>query len=186
MAAELERRWNEKLGEVRSLEDQIEAMATHPQPALSQDERTALMRLGADLEQAWSHPAATTSTRKRIVRAVLNEIVVRVEDGYIDLVLHWQGGDHTALRVKKNTAGRHRWTVAEDTEVLVRDLARLMPDMGSNSRAQSYPITAGTAQPNHLASEFRLVRIFEGSRGLAKIRLRGLAGAFTTLPRQPK
>ena len=59
---------------------------------------------------------------------MLNEIVVRIDDGYIDLVLHWQGGDHTALRVKKNATGRHRWTVAEETEVLIRELARLMPD----------------------------------------------------------
>jgi hypothetical protein len=86
------------------------------------------MRLGADLDQAWSHPAATTATRKRIIRAVLNEIVVRIEDGYVDLLLHWQGGDHTALKVKKNAAGKHRWTVAEETEVLIRELARLMPD----------------------------------------------------------
>jgi excisionase family DNA binding protein len=128
VAGELERRWNEKLGEVRGLEDQIAAVAAHQQPSLSHDERVALMRLGADLEQAWSHPAATTATRKRIVRAVLNEIVVRIDDGYIDLVLHWQGGDHTALRVKKNATGRHRWTVAEETEVLIRELARLMPD----------------------------------------------------------
>jgi hypothetical protein len=83
---------------------------------------------GADLEQAWNHPAATTATRKRIVRAVLNEIVVRVDDGHIDLLLHWQGGDHTALKVKKNATGRHRWTVAEETEALIRELARLMPD----------------------------------------------------------
>jgi excisionase family DNA binding protein len=128
VAGELERRWNEKLGEVRGLEDQIAAVAAHQQPSLSHDERAALMRLGADLEQAWSHPAATTATRKRIVRAVLNEIVVRIDDGYIDLVLHWQGGDHTALRVKKNATGQHRWTVAEETEVLIRELARLMPD----------------------------------------------------------
>jgi excisionase family DNA binding protein len=128
VAGELERRWNEKLGEVRGLEDQIAAVAAHRQPSLSHDERAALMRLGADLEQAWSHPAATTATRKRIVRAVLNEIVVRIDDGYIDLVLHWQGGDHTALRVRKNATGRHRWTVAEETEVLIRELARLMPD----------------------------------------------------------
>ena len=44
------------------------------------------------------------------------------------MVLHWRGGDHTALRAKKNTTGKHRWTVAEDTETLVRELARLMPD----------------------------------------------------------
>jgi excisionase family DNA binding protein len=128
VAGELEHRWNEKLGEVRGLEDQIAAMAARQQPSLSHEERVALMRLGADLEQAWNHPAATTATRKRIVRTVLNEIVVQIDHGYIDLVLHWQGGDHTALRVKKNAVGRHRWTVAEETEVLIRELARLMPD----------------------------------------------------------
>lgn len=128
VAGELERRWNDKLREVRGLEDRVAAMAAHQQPALSLDERAALMRLGADLEQAWSHPSATTAARKRIVRAVLNEIVVRIDDGYVDLVLHWQGGDHTTLRVKKNAAGRHRWTVNEETEVLICELARLMPD----------------------------------------------------------
>jgi len=44
------------------------------------------------------------------------------------MVLHWQGGDHTALKLKMNTAGKHRWTVPEDTLTLVRELARQMPD----------------------------------------------------------
>ena len=128
VAGELERRWNEKLVDVRGLEEQIETIEARQPSALSDDERAALMRLGTDLEQAWTHPAATIATRKRIIRAVINEIVVRIEDGYVDLVLHWQGGDHTGLKVKKNAPGKHRWTVAEDTEVLVRELARLMPD----------------------------------------------------------
>jgi len=128
VASELERRWNEKLIDVRGLEEQIETMEAQQPSALSDEERATLMRLGADLEQAWTHPAATTATRKRIIRAVLNEIVVRIEDGYVDLVMHWQGGDHTAMKVKKNSAGKHRWTVAEETEVLIRELARLMPD----------------------------------------------------------
>ena len=33
--------------------------------------------------------AAATATRKRIVRAVLHEIVVRLEGGHVVLVLHW-------------------------------------------------------------------------------------------------
>src|SRR5689334_477466 len=41
VAGELERRWNEKLGEVRGLEDQIAAVAAHQQPSLSHDERAA-------------------------------------------------------------------------------------------------------------------------------------------------
>jgi Helix-turn-helix domain len=44
------------------------------------------------------------------------------------MVLHWQGGDHTALKLKMNSAGKHRWTVPQDTLLLIRELARLMPD----------------------------------------------------------
>ena len=97
---------------------------------LGEKERQQLMQLGADLELAWSHPAATAATRKRIVRAALHEIVVRIEGGVIEMVLHWQGGDHTALKLKQrlNAAGKHRWTMPEDTMSLVRELARLMPD----------------------------------------------------------
>jgi DNA invertase Pin-like site-specific DNA recombinase len=128
VAGELERRWNETLVTVRQLEDQIEALLAQKQPNLSDEERERLMRLGADLELAWSHPAATTATRKRIVRAVLHELVVRIEEGHIALVLHWQGGDHTELTVRKNTTGKHRWTLDEETENLIRNLARLLPD----------------------------------------------------------
>jgi excisionase family DNA binding protein len=128
VASELERRWNEKLIAVRQLEDEFEAIEQQRPLTLGDEERDRLLRLGADLETAWSHPAATMATRKRIVRAVLHEIVVRIEPGFVDMVLHWRGGDHTALKVKKNTTGKHRWTVAEETETLVRELARLMPD----------------------------------------------------------
>ena len=128
VASELERRWNDNLIEVRRLEDELEAYDKQRQPFLDEQEREHLIRLGADLEIAWSHPAATTATRKRIVRAVLHEIVVRVGNGRIEMVLHWQGGDHTPLQVKKNATGKSRWTVEEDVEVLVRELARMMPD----------------------------------------------------------
>jgi DNA invertase Pin-like site-specific DNA recombinase len=128
VAGELERRWNAKLVEAHRLEEELAAFDQQRPMILGEEERGRLLRLGTDLEVAWSHPAATMTTRKRIVRAVLNEIVVRVEASFIDMVLHWRGGDHTALKVKKNTTGKHRWAVEEDTEVLVRDLARMMPD----------------------------------------------------------
>lgn len=60
--------------------------------------------------------------------AVMHEIVARIEDGFIHMALHWQGGDHTALTLKMNGVGKHRWTVVEDTLLLIRELARLMPD----------------------------------------------------------
>jgi hypothetical protein len=128
VAGELERRWNEALQVVHRIESEIAAIEARKPAPLGEVERQQLMQLGNDLALAWSHPAATSATRKRIVRAALSEIVVRVEAEHIEMILHWQGGDHTALKLKKNGAGKHRWTIPEDTLSLVRELARLMPD----------------------------------------------------------
>lgn len=130
VAGELERRWNDTLLAVQRLEGEIAAMAASKPPTLGDQERQRLMQLGGDLELAWSHPSATAGTRKRILRAALNEIVVRKEGAFINMVLHWRGGDHTALQVKLrlNAAGRRCWPQPEDTKELVRELARLMPD----------------------------------------------------------
>jgi len=128
VAGELERRWNEALQVVHRIEGEIAALDAERPPPLGEKERQHLMQLGADLERAWLHPAASAAIRKRILRAALNEIIVRIENGFIEMVLHWQGGDHTALKLKMNTVGKHRWTVPEDTLILVRELARQMPD----------------------------------------------------------
>lgn len=130
VAAELERRWNDALQAVRRIEAEIVSIIAATPPPLGERERQQLMQLGADLELAWSHPAATAATRKRIMRTALNEIVVRKEGLLINMILHWKGGDHTALQVtlRLNAAGRHHWPAAEDTVALVRALARLMPD----------------------------------------------------------
>jgi excisionase family DNA binding protein len=128
VAGELERRWNERLMAVRALEDDLDALAARPQPSLSETGRRRLLALGSDLEQAWNSPGATLATRKRIIRTLIDEIVVRVGDDALDLVIHWHGGDHTALKVRKNRAGQHRWSAAADVVDLVRVLARQMPD----------------------------------------------------------
>ncbi len=128
VAGELERRWNEALQAVHRIEGEIAAIQARKPAPLGEKERRQLMQLGADLDLAWSHPAATAATRKRILRAALHEIVVRVEGGFIQMVLHWPGGDHTALKLKMNGVGKHRWTVSEDTLSLIRELARLMSD----------------------------------------------------------
>src|SRR3981081_3174314 len=130
VAGELERRWNEALQAVAKLEGEIAALIARRPPPLGEPERQQLVALGADLERAWLHPAATAGTRKRILRAALTEIVVRKDAAIIHAVLHWQGGDHTQLQVKQplNAAGRHNPRIPDDTIALVRELARLMPD----------------------------------------------------------
>jgi hypothetical protein len=66
--------------------------------------------------------------RKKIVRLLICEIIVDVAGGKLDLIIHWQGGDHTRLEVKKNKTGRNRWVTGADVADLVQVLARQMPD----------------------------------------------------------
>jgi excisionase family DNA binding protein len=128
VAGELERRWNVCLAEVARLEGVLASQERAPPVQLSEGERERLLALGGDLERVWNHPAATPATRKQILRTVIHEILVDVEDDTLAVVIHWQGGDHTALRVKKNRSGQHRWVTDRDTQELIGELARLLPD----------------------------------------------------------
>ena len=82
----------------------------------------------ADLHRVWDHPAAGIESRKRILRTVIREIVARVTDARIELIFHWEGGDHTELSVVKNRTGQHRWTADIEVQTLVPQLARQLKD----------------------------------------------------------
>jgi excisionase family DNA binding protein len=128
VAGELERRWNECLAAQARLEEQMENLR-HEQPRmLSEDDRATLLELADDLPRVWNHPDASIEIRKRILRAVLTEIVVTIEGDRLRLVMHWQGGDHTRLEVVKNRIGQNRFKTDKETVQLVRELARVLPD----------------------------------------------------------
>jgi excisionase family DNA binding protein len=128
VAAELERRWNERLAEVSRHEAEIEALQAQTDPILTPQQREALLALGADLPRVWSHPAAGNELRKRILRCVIREIVARVAEARIELIVHWLGGDHTELSVVKNRVGQHRWTTNIEVQTLITQLARQLND----------------------------------------------------------
>ena len=59
---------------------------------------------------------------------MLVEITATIRGREIHLLLHWKGGDHTELVVRRRRTGEHRWTTDTDTADLIRDLARYLPD----------------------------------------------------------
>ncbi len=128
VAGELERRWNERLIAVRDLELEIERLDADEAPALSEADRARLLGLGQDLARAWDSPGATPETRKKIIRTVITEIIVDAVGDRLELIIHWQGGDHTRLAAKRNRPGQTRWTTEADVVELVHALARQMPD----------------------------------------------------------
>jgi excisionase family DNA binding protein len=128
VAGELERRWNERLANVRALEEQLAQHDTGSEITLGFQDRDRLLALGRDLSRAWDSVGASVETRKKIVRLLIAEIVVDVLGDKLALVIHWQGGDHTHLSAKRNKVGQNRWATDADVVDMVRILARQMPD----------------------------------------------------------
>ena len=108
VAGELERRWNDRLAEMRRQEARLAAVAAARPEVPSYAEKERLMALGNDLAAAWTHPDVTAETRKGILRAVLEEIVVTLADGRIDLILHWRGSCPMAGSRPRSTAWARR------------------------------------------------------------------------------
>ena len=107
VTGELERRWNERLLAVRDLELDIDRLDADKAPALTVADRERLLALGQDLVRAWESPGTTPETRKKIIRTVVSEIIVDIVGDSLELIVHWQGGDHTRLMVKRNRAGQN-------------------------------------------------------------------------------
>jgi hypothetical protein len=115
VAAELERRWNERLLAVQRLEEQLATLSHEVTEGFTEAERKQLLSLGTDLPCVWHHPNASVETRKRILRTVINEIIACVEGDQIHLKVHWHGGDHTALVVPRRRRGYHRFVTDPNT-----------------------------------------------------------------------
>jgi len=131
VAAELERRWNAQLAIVSQRETALDRYDAERNGVGSIDaQQDCLAELGADLKLVWNAPHCDTALKKRILRAVLKEIVVELTNVSIRLRLHWCGGDHTELRVQKNRTGEHRHATSREVAELVESLARHLTDQG--------------------------------------------------------
>jgi DNA invertase Pin-like site-specific DNA recombinase len=128
VAGTLERRWNDTMKQQSQREEELAELVRARPCALSVETRTDLMALAEDLPRLWDHPDSPPDLKKRIVRAVLKEITVNSQGDSVHLVLHWQGGDHTELHIKKTPIGQHRHVTSAETIELIRSLARLQSD----------------------------------------------------------
>jgi DNA invertase Pin-like site-specific DNA recombinase len=128
VAAELELRWNRALTRVGEIETRIAAhdRTTAPQSDLS---TVSLATLADDLGTVWKAPTTDARLKKRIVRAVIKEVVADLdaEAGEVILILHWMGGVHTELRLPRRRRGQRNST-SQDIIAAVRQLVLIAND----------------------------------------------------------
>jgi hypothetical protein len=127
VAAELETRWNAALAHLRDCEARI--ATSQATPSASPDGAT-LLTLAEDLETAWNSATTAMRTKQQLVRTLVQEIVVDVdhESREVVLVIHWRGGHHSELRVRKPRSGEHTKSASVEADQLIRDMAMRWSD----------------------------------------------------------
>jgi hypothetical protein len=129
VAQELERRWNVALQEVRGIESRIASESGCEQaPIVGTLEE--FKDLASDLEALWSDPQADERTKKRLLRALIREIVVDIDEQTSEVVLliHWKGGVHTPLRLPRRRRGQSSGQTPKDVVEAARVLSRIYSD----------------------------------------------------------
>src|SRR5262245_6180641 len=115
----------------------------------SDEQRHRLLTLGQDRTAVWEHLTASAARKKRLLRTVLQEILIdtRQEPPAPMLQRHWHGGGHTELRVARNTIGKHgRATPLQALEV-IRELSKVCRDQTIAATLNRLGYRTGTGKP---------------------------------------
>lgn len=124
VAAELEARWNTALQKVKALEERLHdfddagTLPTIP-------DKEILLSLAQDLPAVWAAPGTDAGLKQRVVRILVEELVVDVDEEKQDIVvvIHWAGGRHSELRVSKRGTGQHGQSTGMEASEVIRQMA---------------------------------------------------------------
>jgi DNA invertase Pin-like site-specific DNA recombinase len=168
IAAQLEKAWETALQRVERCRERLDQM----QISDVDDVRPDFTGLVDDLSAAWKAPRTTMRTRQRLVRALITEIIVDIDDaaGEIVLVIHWKGGQHSELRIRKPRIGEHGCSTPEQALAVIRSMAGRWSDqdIAASLNRMGMPTGQGKTWTAHRVSSLRRVRGIHGYRSAEK------------------
>ncbi len=128
--------------------------------------------MAENLSAAWNAPDVTMRARQQLLWTLIADIIVDVDDMVRDVVLtiHWQGGQHSELRVRKPRAGEHGCATAENALAVMRSMAGLWSDehIAASLNRMGLPTGQGKTWTAHRVSSVRRVRDIHAYRSAEK------------------
>ena len=162
IAAQLEKAWETALQRVERCRERLDRM----QMPKADDVCPDFTGLADDLLAAWKAPRTTMRTRQRLVRALITEIIVDIDKaaGEIVFVIHWKGGQHSELRVRKPRTGEHGCSTPEQALAVIRSMAGRWSDqdIAASLNRMGMPTGQGKTWTAHRVSSLRRVRGIHG------------------------
>lgn len=128
-AAELERRWNEKLEEIDIVRQQLGCLA-EMRSSLSPEEETSIVSMGERFAEVWHGDHCPPTLKKMVFRTVIEEIIARSDPAKktLHFTIHWKGGVHTQLEMDRPRSATETATPMEALEIIRRMAIRYGDD----------------------------------------------------------
>jgi excisionase family DNA binding protein len=168
IAAQLEKNWETALRRVHDLETRRPS----EERADIKVDPNAFANLADHLSTAWHAPGVTMRGRQQLLRTLVTDIIVDVDDAARDVVLtiHWRGGQHSELRVRKPRTGEHGCATAEDALAVMRSMAGRWSDehIAASLNRMGLPTGQGKTWTAHRVASVRRVRGIHAYRSAEK------------------
>jgi excisionase family DNA binding protein len=126
IAAQLEKNWEDALRRVEDCRSRLAALDA-PDPAAPVPDFAGL---AADLASAWTAPGVTTRARQLLLRTLVTGIIADLDEEAREVVVtvHWRGGQHSRLRVRKPRTGEHGCRTPEEALAVMERMAARWSD----------------------------------------------------------
>jgi len=147
VARALERKWEEALRAERALEEDFARSERDRPRGLTEAERGEIARLAGDLPTIWRSPGTGVAEKRRIIRSLLERVVVRAEGSSPEVTvhLHWALGTVTEHRLRRTVGS---WSEVADTAEL-RRLLEAWSTAGRSSRRMAEELNAAGYRTPH-------------------------------------
>ena len=118
-AAELERRWNEKLQEIEAVQQQLGCLEGE-RYSLSPEGEAKILSMGENFAEVWHSDRCPPTLKKMIFRTVIEEIIARTDPKKetLHFTIHWKGGVHTQLEMDRPRSATETATPMEALEII--------------------------------------------------------------------
>jgi DNA invertase Pin-like site-specific DNA recombinase len=174
VADELEAGWNAKLRFFHKAQEEYERHRAEEAMDLDSEASRKILALATDFPGLWKHPATPQSERKRMVRLLIEDVVLRKEQEKVSAHVRLKGGAMRTLEIARpvklaDQRRTPRSTVEEVDRLLgehtVREIAGILRERG---------LRAGAGGELTVAAVRRIVSAYKLKTRYQRLRARGL------------
>ena len=162
VAAELERRWEAALRELKEAEERFRQEPQRPQApeGLTPEEREAFLEAGRKIPELWRQGRLSPQQQKAFLRCLIDKVVAhRSAPDTLQVRIVWRGGETTTTALPVTVGSLARLSTAVEME---KEILKLVKQGKSDEEIAGLLTQQGHRSPKHvgvLPSTVRIIRL---------------------------